>query len=112
LNTSWRTESRFLTNLIDKLPFIETKEVSSISFQGEFAHLIPGHSRALGRAGVSYIDDFEATKTTIDLKTPSAWIISSTPEGQPLFPESALSNDLAYGYNRALLAWYVIDPLF
>ena len=112
MNTSWRTESRFLTNLIDKLPFLETKEVSSISFQGEFAHLIPGHSRALGSAGVSYIDDFEATKTTIDLKTPSAWIISSTPEGQPMFPESALTNDLAYGFNRALLSWYVIDPLF
>ncbi len=112
LNTSYRTESRFLTNLIDRLPFIQTSAVSSISFQGEFAHLIPGHSRALGSAGVSYIDDFEATKTTIDLKMPSAWIISSTPEGQDLFPESALSNDLAYGYNRALLAWYVIDPLF
>lgn len=112
LNTSYYTESRFLTNLVDRIPFIETKEVSSISFQGEFAHLIPGHSRALGQAGVSYIDDFEATKTTIDLKTPSAWVISSTPEGQPLFPESALSNNLAYGYNRALLAWYVIDPLF
>ena len=112
LNTSYRTESRFLTSLVDLLPFIETREVSRISFEGEFAHLIPGHSRALGRAGVSYIDDFEATKTTIDLKTPSAWIISSTPEGQPLFPESALTNDLAYGYNRALLSWFIIDPLF
>ncbi|MFO7922838.1 MAG: cell surface protein SprA [Bacteroidales bacterium] len=112
LNSSYRTESRFLTNLVDLLPFIDTRETSTITFQGEFAHLIPGHSRALGDAGVSYIDDFEATKTTIDLKTPSAWVISSTPEGQPLFPESALSSDFAYGYNRALLAWYVIDPLF
>ncbi len=112
LNTSYRTESAFLTRLIDMIPLIETREVSTISFQGEFAHLIPGHSRAIGRDGVAYIDDFEATKTTIDLKTPSAWIISSTPEGQPGFPESALMNDLAYGYNRALLAWYVIDPLF
>ena len=112
LNTSYRRDSRFLTNLIDRLPFIETRETSSIFFQGEFAHLIPGHSRALGSAGVSYIDDFEATKTTIDLKTPSAWVISSTPEGQPMFPESSLTNDLAYGSNRALFSWYVIDPLF
>ncbi len=112
MNTSYMTESRFLTNLIDRLPFLETREVSTLSFQGEFAHLIPGHSRALGRAGVSYIDDFEATKITIDLKTPGSWIISSTPEGQAMFPESALNNNLAYGYNRALLAWYVIDPLF
>ena len=112
LNTSYRTESRFLTSLVDFLPFIQTNQISTISFQGEFAHLIPGHSRALGKGGQSYIDDFEATKTTIDLKTPSSWVISSTPAGQDMFPEAALSNDLAYGYNRALLAWYVIDPLF
>jgi cell surface protein SprA len=118
MNTSWRTESRFLTRMVDRLPFLETNAISTVSFQGEFAHLIPGHSRALGQAGVSYIDDFEATKTTIDVKTPSAWIISSTPagatdpSGRQLFPESALTNDLAYGFNRALLAWYVIDPLF
>ncbi|NJK84941.1 MAG: cell surface protein SprA [Bacteroidales bacterium] len=30
LNTSYRTESNFLTSLIDKLPLIETKEVSTI----------------------------------------------------------------------------------
>jgi cell surface protein SprA len=118
MNTSWRTESRFLTRMIDLLPFLETNAISTVSFQGEFAHLIPGHSRALGQAGVSYIDDFEATKTTIDVKTPSSWIISSTPAGatdrtgRSLFPESALTNDLAYGFNRALLSWYVIDPLF
>jgi cell surface protein SprA len=29
-----------------------------------------------------------------------------------LFPESELNNDLAYGYNRAKLAWYIIDPSF
>jgi len=112
LNSSYRRESEFLTSLVDKIPFLNTDGVSTFSFQGEFAHLIPGHSRAIGEAGVSYIDDFEATKTTIDLKSPSAWVISSTPEGQPRFPEAELSNDLAYGYNRALLSWYVIDPLF
>ena len=29
-----------------------------------------------------------------------------------LFPESQLTNDVRYGYNRALMAWYNIDPLF
>ena len=39
--------------------------------------------------------------------------IASTPQGQAaLFPEGALVNDLAYGMNRARLAWYYIDPLF
>jgi cell surface protein SprA len=27
-----------------------------------------------------------------------------------LIPESELNNDLSYGYNRAKLAWYIIDP--
>lgn len=29
-----------------------------------------------------------------------------------IFPESQLTNDVRYGYNRALMAWYNIDPLF
>ena len=28
-----------------------------------------------------------------------------------LFPEAALNNDLASGYNRAKLAWYNIEPV-
>ena len=28
-----------------------------------------------------------------------------------MFPESALSNQVAYGNNRALLSWYFVDPL-
>ncbi|MGC9341096.1 MAG: cell surface protein SprA, partial [Bacteroidales bacterium] len=37
LNTSYRTESQFLTTLVDKIPLIDTKEPSSITFTGEFA---------------------------------------------------------------------------
>ena len=29
-----------------------------------------------------------------------------------LFPEARLNNNIVSGYNRAKLAWYVIDPLF
>lgn len=112
LNAAYSTESRLLTTLVDKLPFIDTKETSSITFTGEFAQLIPGHSRAIGPGGVSYIDDFEGTKTSTDLKTQSAWVIASTPDGQSLFPEASLTNNLAYGFNRARLAWYHIDPIF
>ena len=36
---SYNTDSRFLTRMIDKIPFIETKEKSTISITGEFAHL-------------------------------------------------------------------------
>ena len=113
VNTSYRTESEFLTKMIDKIPFISTKEVSTIEVDGEFAHLIPGHSRAIGDEGISYIDDFEGSQSTIDLRAFMRWRIASTPQGQPnLFPEGDLVNDLEYGYNRAKVAWYVIDPLF
>ncbi len=113
LNTNYHTESQLLTNIIDKLPFLDTKTPSSITFTGEFAHLIPGHNKAIKKEGVSYIDDFEASETPIDLKSLAAWSISSTPQGQDaFFPEAKLNNDVTYGFNRAKLSWYVIDPLF
>ncbi|MFP4447435.1 MAG: cell surface protein SprA [Bacteroidales bacterium] len=113
LNTSYRTETPFLTKLIDKLPFLDTKEESNITFEGEFAHLIPGHSKAIEKEGNAYIDDFEGSETSIDLKNPSAWVFASTPQGQnEIFPEGSKNNDWAYNYNRAKLAWYHIDPLF
>ena len=74
---------------------------------------LPGSAAAIGKNGTSYIDDFEGSQTTIELKTFSAWSLASIPQGQPdLFPEASLMNKLPLGYNRAKLAWYVIDPLF
>ncbi|WP_256003587.1 T9SS outer membrane translocon Sov/SprA [Pedobacter deserti] len=113
MDLNYSSNSRFLTRLIDRLPLISTKAPSSITFAGEFAQLMPGHPRALnfaGKAGgVSYLDDFEGSRSIIDLKSSIAWQLSGTPQ---LFPESQLVNDLAYGYNRARIAFYNIDPLF
>ncbi|MGM0532097.1 MAG: cell surface protein SprA, partial [Bacteroidota bacterium] len=113
LNGSYRSESPFITKLVDGIPFLDTKEQSSFRFDGEFAHLIPGHSQAIEKKGTSYIDDFEGSETTIDIKNPSAWVLASTPQGQPeTFPEASLIDSLPYNYNRSKLAWYHIDPLF
>lgn len=116
LDLSYRTESRWLTNLIDKLPGISTNEVSRITVDGEFAQFIPGHSKAVGKTGTSYIDDFEGAQSTIDLKHIGSWFLASTPQGQPdLFPEAMstqFADSLIYGKNRAKFAWYIIDPLF
>jgi cell surface protein SprA len=61
-------------------------------------------------SGVPDIFDTERDDTTtIDLRSLTSWVLASTPRK---FPESQLMNDLRYGYNRAKLAWYVIDPLF
>jgi cell surface protein SprA len=113
LNTSYKSQSQLLTKAIDKIPFLNTKTPSTVSFFGEFANLIPGHSRAISNAGNSYIDDFEASEIPLDLKSFNSWSISSIPQGQDqLFPEARFNNNLVSGYNRAKIAWYVIDPLF
>lgn len=113
LNTSYQTDSRLLTRMVDFLPFIQTKEKSTVTFDAEFAHLIPGHSRAIGKAGTVYLDDFEGSSTKLDQHYWTEWKLASTPQGQPaLFPEASYSNDLRNGMNRAMLAWYFIDPLF
>ena len=118
-NTIWgfdlnySSSSRYLTRLVDKLPFISTKVPSRFTFSGEFAQLIPGQPSILDngvdKGGVSYIDDFEAARSVIDLKSAIAWQLSGTPQ---LFSESQLIDDLAYGYNRARIAFYNIDPTF
>ena len=113
LNGSYRTESPFVTRMVDRIPLLDTEEPSSIRIDGEFANLIPGHSKAIKKKGVAYIDDFEGSETAIDLKNPAAWVLASTPQGQSaLFPEASLIDSLPYNYNRAKLAWYHIDPLF
>lgn len=112
IDANYSSDSRFLTHLINKIPFIRTKEPSRITLSGEYANLVPGHSKALdfaGSKGVSYLDDFEGTRSVIDLKSAVGWQISSTPK---FFPESELNDDLAYGFNRARLAFYNIDPVF
>ncbi|MBK8339369.1 MAG: cell surface protein SprA [Flavobacteriales bacterium] len=113
LDVNWKTESNLITSLVDKLPFYATKEISAVNASAEAAYLIPGHSKAIGNAGTSYIDDFEGSVSTIDLRTQSLWFHSATPQGVPdLFPEGEFINDLRTGFHRAQLAWYVIDPLF
>ena len=115
LNSTYSTQSLFLTRMLDYLPFFSSNTPSRITVNGEFAHLIPGHSRQIGGAGTAYIDDFEGAKSSIDLKNVQTWFIASTPQHQTMpgmFPEGAPGTGLAFRYNVAKLAWYHIDPLF
>lgn len=108
LNINWKHESQWLTNMLDKLPFLHCTQPSQISFTGEFAQLIAGQAGGV-QDNASYIDDFENTKNAIDVSTPTSWVLSSVPS---MFPEQSDKTTLQSGYNRALLAWYTIDPLF
>ena len=111
-NTSYRTQSQWLTNVIDKLPFLEATAPSQITFNGEFAQMLPGHYTNKHTGGFSYLDDFESARTPLSIRDPYGWFLSSTPGDETLFPEAFYSNNIDYGKNRALLAWYVIDDMF
>lgn len=112
VDVAWRADVPFLTKLVDLLPVISTNQKSTISFMGEFAHLIPGQPRAINKDGTSYIDDFEGAQSAIDLRSVTSWRLASIPQGQPdLFPE-AVKKDLSAGFKRARTSWYLIDPLF
>jgi len=127
MNFAYKTRLPWVTKLVDFLPFHSTTAESTLQIEGEFAHFIPGHNKVIGKKGTTYIDDFEGARSTVDLRQTSYWHLASTPYGQPgIFPEAYVSttasydamsvaekrNQLAYGFNRARLAWYVIDQLF
>ncbi|MDQ2863304.1 MAG: cell surface protein SprA, partial [Bacteroidota bacterium] len=109
-----------LTKILDKLPFYSTTAPSAINAYAEAAYLKPGHAPQIGKGnnGVVYIDDFEGSKSDIDLRFPPiSWALASTPFGATdssgntlLFPEAADNNQLDYNKNRAKIAWYQIEP--
>lgn len=110
---SYQSEWPGLTRMLNKLPFYSTKAKSAISAYGEAAVLKPGHPQQIGKGsqGLIYIDDFEGTRTNIDLRFPFvSWALASTPAGNPKFPEATLTDSIDYNFNRAKLAWYNIEP--
>jgi cell surface protein SprA len=119
LDANYRSDLPGVTRWLDKLPNFSTNATSSLTASGEVARLFPGHSKLIGKGdqGTVYLDDFEGASSSFDLKFPyNSWALASTPQGATdvngniLFPESTLMDSLRYGDNRALLAWYTIEP--
>ncbi|MBY0480219.1 MAG: cell surface protein SprA [Chitinophagaceae bacterium] len=113
LDFSYKSELPGLTRFLNRLPYYNTKAKSFVTAYGEAAILKPGHPPQIGKGnqGLIYIDDFEASKTSIDLRFPFvSWALASTPQGNPKFPEAVLSDSIDYNFNRAKLAWYNIEP--
>ncbi len=108
---SYRSEAPGITRLLNKLPFYSTKAKSTITAYGEGAYLKPGHPKQIGEGdqGLIYVDDFEGTRNSLDLRFPSiAWTPASTPTGS--FAEGKLKDSIDYNFNRAKVAWYNIEP--
>jgi cell surface protein SprA len=119
LDANYRRDVPRITKLLNKLPFYNSTAPSSINAYGEVAFLKPGHAPQIGKGnnGVVYIDNFEGSKSDIDLRFPPiSWAMASTPfgatdeNGNILFPEAGSSNSLDYGKNRARISWYQIEP--
>jgi len=110
---SYKSELPGLTRFLNRLPNYSTKAKSFINAFGEAAYLKPGHPPQIGTGeqGLIYIDDFESSKTSIDLRFPFvSWAMASTPQGNTNFPEATLMDSIDYNFNRAKLAWYNIEP--
>lgn len=109
---NFQDESRILTKAVDALPLINTKEKSTITFNAEFAQLIPGTSNIVNGDGTSYIDDFESATIPFNIGGGHIpWKLGATPKtSDDRFNHSA--SDLSYAYKRAKIAWYIIDNTF
>jgi cell surface protein SprA len=122
LDLNLSREADWLTKAVDAIPGLNTTAPSNITVAAEAAAIRPGHARAINQnnldeGGVVYIDDFEGSGSSFDLRQPAnQWFLASTPRNDeqnnnPLFPEADLVNDLRYGANRARINWYRIDPI-
>ena len=109
-----RKDSRVLTKMVDALPFLQTKETSTVNLNAEFAQLLPGTSNIVNGDGTSFIDDFENSATPYSLLNPTGWKLSTIPKtpDNRFDPSGGALNDVTAGYKRAKIAWYQIDNQF
>ncbi|WP_323789305.1 cell surface protein SprA [Psychroserpens sp.] len=116
-NGNYSTEVPFFTRLVNKLPNVDTDVPSNLSVRGEFAYLAPGAPKGtdFNNEATAYVDDFEGTQGAIDLLSPQSWFLSSRPRQLgKVYPgfNAEDENGLQNGFDRALLNWYTIDPIF
>jgi cell surface protein SprA len=123
-----RFDAPWLTRAIDRIPLLQTKAESSISFNGEFAQIRPGVAqtnavqRAIDRGilyadeelGVSFIDDFEGSKTSVSFLSPARWHLAAAPFALPKLDMDMTTADQSIPARversdlRAKFAWYTI----
>ncbi len=109
---NFKKESRFLTRLLDRLPLIQTKEISAVQFTGEYAKLFPSINNRRISNNSAMIDDFEAARNINDLtRGANRWRLGSTPQFGA-FPHTANGRKTDYDYhsNRAKMSVYTVDP--
>ncbi|TNE72929.1 cell surface protein SprA [bacterium] len=121
-------DAPWLTKALDWLPLIETKAASSVTFSGEFAQLKPGVAQTnavqsaidSGRLypdeerGVSFIDEFEGSKTSFSFNSPSRWSLAAAPASIPGYdfsmenPSTTTLSKMDRSDMRSQFSWYSI----
>lgn len=111
-NIDYSAEVPYFTKLVNKLPFVDTDVASNISVRADMAYLLPGSPSGIDVNGTatSYLDDFEASQTPINLNSATQWFMASTPTSDDF--DGDTYDVLATNDERAKLAWYTIDQLF
>lgn len=99
-----------LTEALNTLPFLSTKEKSTLTLQGEAAMVMPQKSSKTSTIpsdngeGIAYLDDFEGSRIFIPLQTAySVWRLGSVP---PFLPGTPAAPDTVMQTYRAKLDWY------
>lgn len=102
-------ELPFVTDAIDALPFLRTREMSTMRFTGEAAYMLPDPNTKKSTivsdqgASIAYLDDFEGARRTIPL---TVFFSSWTPASAPLSSRLEGANDSVRNFSRARLLWY------
>ncbi len=111
VNAAFKFKPRFLTEMVDALPMVETNAESRVNFEGEFAQVLPNPNTMNNEStndndGVAYIDDFEASKrtTTLGIRY-RTWTPASPPKELKTLG-SATPKDSVVNKYRANMAWF------
>ncbi|MEX0680896.1 MAG: cell surface protein SprA [Balneolales bacterium] len=121
-------DAPWLTRAINWIPLLQTRADSDISISGEFAQLRPdlAQTRAVSRAmdqgnlysdeesGLSFIDDFEGSKTRINFLSPGRWNLAAAPHAIPGYDpdmdlvDNSLASRISRSDMRGQFSWYMI----
>ncbi len=121
-------DTPWMTRAINWLPLLQTRADSDIRLSGEFAQLRPdvAQTRAVSRAinrgdlyadeerGLSFIDDFEGSKTSINFLSPGRWNLAAAPHAVPGYDfdmdmeDNSTQSRIARSDLRGKFSWYMI----
>lgn len=106
VNTAMTLKPFFLTRAANVLPFVDSREPTTIRFEGEVAQVIPNpntrnNDNTGDHDGVAYIDDFEAAKRVTPLGiTRKSWRPAAPPIGKvdprAIYPTLEARGDLRW----------------